>query len=305
MIDEASQDLAIQYVLGTLDTAGERAFEAELRADYDLLAFVNDLRESTALLALAAPAVLPPPHLRAKVLAIVPAAAAPPGPALARHLAWLPWAIAASLAVGCVILFSARERSRAETQRGLAQSERWRAEAESGRSEVEKSREEATKLREKIVFLESQSAYLEKQTNLLKTEIAAVQAEPASLRNEIALLKGRDALAQIRIAALSAQVTRFAKAGAVVLWDSEKQRGIVKLVNLPKPEAGKDYQIWVIDPIYPTPISGGVVPVGADGAARVSFKPDQFIATPDKFAISVEKAGGATTVAGPIVFMGN
>lgn len=68
MISEQQQEQASLYVLGTLD-AGERlAFEAELRAQPELLSFVRELEATTVLMAKAVPAVNPPPSLRDRVL---------------------------------------------------------------------------------------------------------------------------------------------------------------------------------------------------------------------------------------------
>jgi len=80
--------------------------------------------------------------------------------------------------------------------------------------------------------------------------------------------------------------------------------GVLKLTNVPQAGAGKDYQLWVIDPKYPAPVSGGLVPVNAEGIARVSFAPDRPISRADKFAISLEPAGGVPKATGPIVLLG-
>jgi anti-sigma-K factor RskA len=128
--------------------------------------------------------------------------------------------------------------------------------------------------------------------------------ERVALMQEARELRARDSLAKVKIATLSAQVDAYAKASAVIVWDAEKQRGIIKLANVPRPEAGKDYQLWVIDPKYPEPVSGGLVPVNEEGLARVSFEPDKPISKADKFAISVEPAGGVPKATGPIVFLG-
>jgi anti-sigma-K factor RskA len=128
--------------------------------------------------------------------------------------------------------------------------------------------------------------------------------ETVALRQEIRDLSGRDSLAKMKIATLTAQVDAYSKASAVIIWDAEKQRGVVKFVNVPRPESGKDYQLWVIDPKYPQPVNGGLVPVDAEGFARVSFTPDQPVSKVDKFAISVEPAGGVPKATGPIVLLG-
>ena len=244
MIDETKQDLAAEYVLGALDAGAARAFEAELQADAELRAFTDELRETTAALAHAAPPVLLPPALRERVLAGVrgEAKTAPAPVAKYSGLGFLPWAVAAGFALTATALWSERT--------GLAK------------------------------------------------EVAALRAEALALRT-------RDAFSKMKIATLAAQNEAYAKGVAVVVWDAEKQQGIVKLANIPTIAAGKDYQLWIIDPKYPQPVSAGVVPVGADGIARVTFTPEHLIRSAEKFAISIERAGGAPSPGGPIVLLGN
>lgn len=136
------------------------------------------------------------------------------------------------------------------------------------------------------------------ERNTLSRETESLIAEASELRN-------RDALAKVRIVPLTAQVDAYAKSSVIIVWDPQQQRGIVKLANFPPAENGKDYQLWVIDPKYPNPVNGGVLPVGEDGTARVSFVPDQPVRKVEKFAISVEPAGGVQRATGPIVLLGN
>jgi anti-sigma-K factor RskA len=134
-------------------------------------------------------------------------------------------------------------------------------------------------------------------------ERGALQQDRDALLKERKELLARDTLAKVKIATLSAQVEAYAKASAVVVWDAEKQRGVLKLANVPQPASGKDYQLWVIDPKYPQPVSGGVVTVGVDGLAHVLFEPKKPISKSDKFAISVEPAGGVPQPTGPIILL--
>ena len=249
MIDEAKQDLAVEYVLHSLDAHATGAFEAELQADAELRAFVDELRETTAVLAHAAPRVLPPPALRERVLAAIrgeakaaPVPVARPLPASASPLGFLPWAIAAGFAITAAAFWFERTQ--------------------------------------------------------LQTELKATREEALALRT-------RDALAQVRIATLTAQNETYAKGTAVVIWDAAQQRGVVRLSNVPRAATGKDYQLWVLDPKYPQPVSAGIVPVGDDGLARVSFTPEHSVRSADKFAISIEQQGGAPAPAGPIILIGN
>lgn len=249
MIDEMKQDLAIEYVLGSLEAQAAGAFEAGLQTDGELRAFVDELRDTTGALAFAVPPVLLPPGLREKLLASfrgearpVPVAAARPQPASSAGFGFLPWAVAAGFAITSVALW---------------------------------------------------------------TERTQLQNELVAVRDEALVLRNRDEFAQMKIATLTAQNEAYAKGSAVVVWDAEKQRGVIKLSNIPRAAAGKDYQLWVLDPKYPQPVSAGVVPVGEDGLTRVTFTPERAVRSADKFAISIEREGGAPAPAGPIILLGN
>jgi anti-sigma-K factor RskA len=252
MIDETKQDLAAEYVLGSLDPRAAGAFEAELQTDAELRALVDELQASAAALARTAQPVPLPPALREKVLASVrgeatttvssTTAAVPPAPPRSSGLGFLPWAVAAAFAVTAAALWMERDQ--------------------------------------------------------LSQEVTALKKEALELRN-------RDDLLKVRIATLTAQNEAYAKSTAVIVWDPVKQQGVLKLSGLPRPAEGKDYQLWIIDPKYPKPVSGGVVPVGENGLARVSFTPERSVKTADKFAISIEQEGGVPVGAGPIILLGN
>jgi anti-sigma-K factor RskA len=131
------------------------------------------------------------------------------------------------------------------------------------------------------------------------------QQETVGLKQVIKDQNERDELAKVKIAMLTAQVDAYAKASAVIVWDPSHQRGVVKLANVPRPEAGKDYQLWLIDPKKPDPVSGGLIAVSEEGTAKVMFTPDQQVGKADKFAISVEPTGGMPKPTGMIVLAGN
>ncbi|MFM2168645.1 MAG: hypothetical protein RIS79_3016, partial [Verrucomicrobiota bacterium] len=126
----------------------------------------------------------------------------------------------------------------------------------------------------------------------------------AALNSEIASLQKRDALAQVRIATLQSSVDAYKQGVAVVVWDSEKHQGVLKLEKMPPVEAGKDYQLWVVDPQQPVPVDAGIVRVDNAGFAKVDFKPVTDVTDASKFALSVEKEGGVPKGEGPIVLIG-
>lgn len=231
MIDERTEELASLHVLGLLEADEARSFETALRADAELAKLVAELESSTASLAHALPPQPPPAHLKNRILSelrgdkkIV---------ALPKSGNWLPWAIAA-----CLALFA-----------------------------------------------------------------GTVTIDRARLQRENTDLRQRDALSQIQIATLNSMIENAPKGVAVVVWDAEKQRGILRVENMPAPRADQDYQLWVFDPKYKLPVNGGVFHFEENGVAKVSFQPDQQVDTANKFAISLERKGGAPQHEGPIVMI--
>jgi anti-sigma-K factor RskA len=134
------------------------------------------------------------------------------------------------------------------------------------------------------------SEWVQSQRNLV-----AAQDKLARSNEELAVLRSRNALAQIRIATLQSLVDSFARTSAVVVWDPDKKSGVIQFNNLPVPAPGKNYQLWVVDPKSPNPISAGLVPASESGLVKVNFRPAHAIASAEKFAVSVENTGESQT----------
>ena len=94
---------------------------------------------------------------------------------------------------------------------------------------------------------------------------------------------------------LNSMLADSPKAVAVSLWDNQQQRGVFVVQNLKPLPADEDYQLWVMDPKYPTPVSAGVFQVDAQGNMRVQFKADKLIESANKFAVTEEPKGGLPT----------
>ncbi|MDQ3622181.1 MAG: anti-sigma factor [Verrucomicrobiota bacterium] len=282
MIDEATQETAALYALDLLDPEPARAFETRLSGDAELRRLVEELRESGAALANTLAPVAPPSALREKVLSSAqsPPRLVPMPPAKAP---WLPWALAASFAIACSYFVTEWRRVNSEFENLASQRAAWRREYE------------------EAVAAERRAAAEKQQLEQERTQLTA---EKEALSVRLAEAVQRDALAQVRIASLTGQVNAYARAVAVVVWDPQKQRGIARFDRLPQPEANKVYQLWVIDPTQPVPVSGGLLPAGPTGSLQVAFKPARAINSAGKFAVSIEAAGGATAPAGPIVLVG-
>jgi len=112
MISEEQQDQAALYILGLLEPHEAAAFESELDANAELRDIAREFSEAAGAMALTAPSRTPPASLKQQIMreigakteerTVVPLRRAPVG--------WVPWAIAAGLAVFCGLLVLDRVR---------------------------------------------------------------------------------------------------------------------------------------------------------------------------------------------------
>jgi anti-sigma-K factor RskA len=130
----------------------------------------------------------------------------------------------------------------------------------------------------------------------LRTERGVLAGQLARVQDEAANLRASNALTRLRLATLDAKDPAYAAAKVLVAWDSVRHSGTFAAQNLPAAPAGHDYQLWVLDPNAPSPLSAGVVT-----ASRVFASPPVSVNHPG-FALSLEPAGGSPSPTGPILF---
>jgi anti-sigma-K factor RskA len=317
MIDERTEELASLHAFDLLEGAERLAFETSLARDPALRALVRDLRESAASLAFTAPAAAPSPALRARVLAEVasPTSVRSSGslasdpltssrqlaPIFPFRLATLiPWAAAAAFAIAAGWLSQSLLSSRSEAD-GLRTEARL---TEIAREEAENQlKAERILLNKQIADTTQQLAEAKQQAASSTEQLTADSLRISSLNARLASLDGQlkkqGDLAQLKIAALTSMLGNSPQALAVAVWNPAKQEGIFTVAKLPAAESDQDYELWVIDPHQPKPISAGVFTVGADGETKVEFKTEAPVASIAKFAVSREKKGGAPKLSGP------
>lgn len=304
-MNESLLESAHLYVLGLLTGDDLVAFEQALVQQPELQKEVQALQEAALALASSAPQAAPPAELRAWLLTefmkapaatpeetpgagAKPAGAALPAPPASRiHLLhFIPWAAAAAMAV----LFY--------QNRGLIT----KAQQE---TQVARTESASLKEREKHLISAVSSSDLAKSQN--ETDLATARASLAKAEASLTELGGKHEaiaaeLAQLRedsqfdktrIAVLGSLLKNQPGAVAVSVWRQERQEGLLVVENLPALPAGRDYQLWVIDPNLKTPVSAGIFKVDAAGKVRIEFKPDRVVQSAYKFAVTVEKEGGA------------
>ena len=279
MIDETLQDQAALHALGMLEGGEASAFQAALKGNAELQAIVDEITEAAAALSHALPSTKAPPEVLPRLLAQIgaeqmaaPVARMPDSEAPAR---WMPWAIAASIALsGLTGFFSG-------------------------------AKVQSVNARLELRDLQRQIEQADTEKKRLGTVIAGLKDERVAMQKRVDDLRQRDALSQVQIATLKVQVKTYAKVAAYVVWDAAAQQGLMRFDNLPEAGAGKDYQMWVIDPRYDDPVSAGIFTTGSGGELDVKFKPTRPIAQAGKFAVSVEQKGGAAKPLGQIILMTN
>ena len=104
-MNEQLEEQASLYVLGLLERDELSAFEQRLQSDADLQVVVDQLDAAAAAVAHSAPARALPPELRERVLAQVRARKTM---AFLGRSSWIPWSIAACLALACAYLIAER-----------------------------------------------------------------------------------------------------------------------------------------------------------------------------------------------------
>lgn len=273
MIDETQQDQAALHALGLLEGDEAKA----IAGAPELQALADDIAESAAALVHALPAAKAPPEILPRLLAQMRAERAPASRAYATvpRTNWQPLALAAGIAIAATVGFLTGTKI---------------AEARSQRQ---------------IASLAAEVAQKESERARLTSLAAQLKDERGILEKRIDDLRQRDALSQLRIATLKSQLKAYAKVIAVAVWDAGGQQGVVRFDNLPPAAADKDYQMWVIEPRNPKPVSAGIFSAGGGGTINVKFKPDQPIALADKFAVSLERKGGTSGLPTTVVLMSN
>lgn len=279
MTDRQEEMLAL-HALRTLTPEEVRLLESESRYDARLREALGEFEDTAAELARLLPEEAPSAELRTQVLASLKAHARTNVVSFASPLRLLrspmvAWAAAAAIAIVAVGLWTGR-RQLDQRVKALTLSET------AAQGDVAKAR----------------AAQLESEKQL-----ADASSKASGLALELERVKQSFELSRMEVATMRSSLKRYEEGTALVVWNQEKQEGLLKLEHMPSVQANKDYQLWVICKECQHPVSAGVIKVGADGVTTITFKPSHRIVKALKFAISVEAQGGVPekSADGPII----
>ena len=324
MMDERSAEQAALYAIDALEGEEKSAFETELSQDEELRTLVDELRETAAALAHSAPPRVPPPALEQKILAAIHGDGAPRSRA-PRQIAWLPWAIAACLAIACTVAFSQRQRLADRLARAQKESASARNELAAAHQNTAAAQAEVATIRAEKDRAEQQVVELQQRESDSRAQMAMLAAARDDAMDKLAQLQAREERAErqareerqsnpdrpegtanskVQVATLTSKSAQARNATAAIVWDAERQEGVLSSETIPPNTPDRDYQLWIVDPRFPDPVSAGVFHVERTGPARYVFKPETRIESAVAFAVSVEVRGGVRKAEGPIVLTG-
>lgn len=313
MIDERLEEQAASYAFESLEADEKASFESELAANPELAKLVDDLRSTAASLAHSAPARMLPPELETRILRTIQNEDR--SQSSSGMPSWIPWALAAGLAICCGALLLGRAQnaqSVTSLQERIAASERQASGLATERDRVlgvareqqqqtSAAQAEIARLNSERDALTRQVAELKQKEEALRVQNTTLAAKTQELGNKVTQLPQKSGLRDTQVLRLRSNMRSAPRASATVFWDAEKQEGMLYTVGVPPNGTDQDYQLWFVDPKFDKLVDGGVFSVGKDGAAEIVFHPKTPIASVKEFAVSLERKGGVSKPQGPIV----
>lgn len=164
--------------------------------------------------------------------------------------------------------------------------------------------------RNRSLQTENKALLTERQLIEVAYKTAQIQLAERSLLAESMIndlgsrLRRSGDLARLKVSVLAPLAGSTENALAIAVWDPDQQAGLLTIDRMSATADSQDYQIWIVDPVNPNPVSGGVFHVSKDGQIALAFKPAQPVHRAAAFAISLEQNGGAPKSEGPIVLFG-
>ena len=304
MEQERFEELAAMNALGMLENDEKRALDGAVARDKEVRMLTSELEQVTAELAYLVQPVEPPANMKKRIRAKMRAKGLK-GAGVSRGviIGGTGWALAASFALASVWLW----KERANMTQQLAAASRAIAPVNNPATPVVddgKTRTLEEELKKRRDEFEAQKQALAREIETLNKRETEAKAQNARLTAEVAALKEQEQQSQLQIATLQSKVWEYRRSEMLVVWDQKRSQGVVMLDKMPKVDPDKDYQLWVVDPSKPNPVSAGVVTVDAKGSVKASFKPVEAVSGEAKFALSIEKKGGVPKSEGQLLMVG-
>jgi anti-sigma-K factor RskA len=299
--EDYKQLLALEAV-GALDRSERAPLEEHLHSCEECRAELRELSDDLASLAYTVAPVVPPAHLRSRVLARIRAVDpsevfVDPSEALDTSRA--------------VVSRSEGARSRfaeadVDTRGLLKRLSLWQL--LTGRPSLGFGAAFATAV---LIVLGVTSLALLSRNQSLSAEVARLYGQLRDTQSELAGQREQLASARDVNDLLASPGARFAElsgkkpspqAHAMLAYDRSTGRAVMMATGLPPAPAGRAYQLWLIADKKPLP--GGTFKTDAEGRARMSDRLPAGVGNPT-FAVTLEREGGVPAPEGDVYLLGS
>jgi anti-sigma-K factor RskA len=296
------------YALGALDGDELTAFEAHLAAGCpECEQHIRKTREALTLLPQALEPVAPPPTVKARVLAQIAAEAA-----IEQTVTHLPrrrwWMMGVSVlaAAGLLIAVSFKlYQTWQEAQRLQALVASLQTTIAEREEALQAERHELQRATEMVATLQAELAKREETLEAERRERQRIEHAVATLQGELSELDATLRLLsapQVRLVRL-AGLPPSPRANAHLLWNPTARAGVLLTSGLPQIPPNRVYELWAIAGNEPVP--AGVFEVDEAGRAYVRLRSLPRDKRYDKFAVTLEPAGGVPKPTGPMHLLGS
>jgi anti-sigma-K factor RskA len=296
------------YALGALDGDELVAFEAHLAAGCPVCEeHMRRIQETLTLLPQALQPLIPPPTVKARLLAQI-ATEAPAEPTVIRLPRRRPWwmGLSALAAAGLLIALSLQlYQTRQEAQQLQAQVASLQKTITEGEEAVQVGQRELQRATETIVTLQAELTRREETLEAERRQREQVERAVATLQGE---LSEREAALRL-LASPQVRAVRLAglppspSANAQVLWNPATRTGVLLTSGLPPTPPDRVYELWAIAGNEPMPAGIFQVDEAGHGVLRLPNLPGK--KRVDKFAVTLEPVGGVPRPTGPMHLLGN
>lgn len=343
MTHETFRELLPLYVIGALDPAERDEFEQYVAANRNRCeAELAEYQAVANQIALAAPPAEPSRAVFDRIMAAIEEKPTRVSVAMTREqegpdlrtliFRWVPWAAAVALCVLVLVmtdqLRTVNEQYRALSERHTelrdqfmdqrgkiteltdqveAQSREFKNQTDQLRAKNEEQRLDVEALRAANGRLAQDKAELIRTADELRMQLDRQNLQVASLETKLAEQTASLQLLMdpaIRVAQMKHPKDET-KAVAKVYWHDAKKTGLIVASNLEPILAGGDkcLQLWVICG-NEAPVPAGIGWTDPSGHTILKITPGKEVACADKFAVTVEPAGGLPMPTGPMVLLG-
>lgn len=302
-MDKRYEELAALNALEMLESDEKRALSGAGLADKSLRALEDELRQLGAELGLLVSPAAPPAGTKKSIRAAIRSQGGGLLSSLSRGMivAILGWVLAAGAAVAVGYLTTDRARLSRELDAASKAIAQVVPAANASEGKALTLEEELNKLRQDV---EQKEMGLNAQIEALRKSEGEAKDQVAKLLAEAEVAKKKNAEIDWRIAMLTTDVWEYRRGIMTAVWDRLRGHGVLLLEKMTRLESGQDYQLWVISPGQPAPVSAGVIAVDDKGAFKGEFKPATPILGDARFLLTVEKKGGAESPSSDKIFEG-